>query len=698
MSVRIWVDEIEIELGSKLISAPTTYQLIDIKNISSRKGSSTKTVTVPSTALNDKVMGVARDINATNQFDKFDQHNIRIEENSEVVFYGLMQITDVTDDSISFFCFAELSKLKNLFGDLTLNDLNLTDLDHVYDATIFETWNGTYPSGVPADYFYPLIDYGRFGLLIPGNNPEVPDIMITDVYPALYLYRAIRQMLLDNGYTLVTSFFDDPQTSKILVPFTNELFLHDDIRTFALYGFWGFTTGAQQFLSVGSYTIEAQEIVYDPLTQWVSNEYISAGNQTVVAELEGGISINAPYDSTLWANVFIEKYTDSIASWSAVKTIPFSGTDNAQVRLFAQDVVTLLLDDRLRFRLEILQETDVNIYVDKITINPDRGGATIEVGEVVQMAPNLPPMKQADLFKACYQMFNWVVAADDVEGVVYIETDDVFYQNNEQVDMSAKMNLNPLPSIQYKSLDFSKNYDLKYKHDTDDYHLTRTDSEQANLGNFKFGDGNLYLSDRGEATLIGEVPFSPTVTAKTFLGANDGTGIDLPSMILNSSPSEKNTAHDPRILINAGLISIEKLSDGAYSELYIEGVGTVTELPACYFQKRLYGDVTVDAFTMNLSFLTPAGPAYTLGNLVDLYYRKPLTALATSAQVTAFFNLTSSDVSNLDYSTLWYVGYYNATFRLNRIIDYLPGRSGATKVELIKVGVPVPIVVYEKFE
>jgi len=68
-------------------------------------------------------------------------------------------------------------------------------------------------------------------------------------------------------------------------------------------------------------------------------------------------------------------------------------------------------------------------------------------------------------------------------------------------------------------------------------------------------------------------------------------------------------------------------------------------------------------------------------------------------QVDAYFNLTPSDVSNIDFSVLWYIDYFNSYFRINKIIDYLPGRNQPTKVELIKIGTFNNITEdYEPFE
>jgi hypothetical protein len=90
---------------------------------------------------------------------------------------------------------------------------------------------------------------------------------------------------------------------------------------------------------------------------------------------------------------------------------------------------------------------------------------------------------------------------------------------------------------------------------------------------------------------------------------------------------------------------------------------------------------------MNLSFSTPDIVTMTQGNLIDRYYKQAIDSLSVSAQVTAYYKLSSKDITELDFAELWYISYFSAIFRLNRIIDYNPNSLGLTKVELINVGV-----------
>jgi hypothetical protein len=680
-----------LDLSGANISIPTTYELIDITNLNRRSGSKTKTISIPRTKTNDKILGIPYNLSAFNQFDKFSSRQITIKKNSFVVFNGLFKLTDVTSDKINLYAFAELSKLKELFGERTLNTLNLSDLDHLYDETIFDTWNGTYPIYTPQDYFYPLIDYGQYDGKTPTIDCEAPnqDIKITDLRPAVYLKRIIKQMIIDSGYTMQSTFFNNPTLEKLMIPFTNNDFLHSVENTLQLEGFDGATTQPYEILdgATGQENIIIDYIIADPLNQYdeINNEFFSAITQTSLVSFTFGYSItnnsiNVP------AELFIETYDG--ATWNNFDVISLSG--NYQSNNFQQFTnaynITFAPSEGLRFRINKIDAV-ADIFVTlNLTIDPSAGGKTIDVGEFVQLAPNLPPMKQSDLFKYCYQMFNWVVFVDEITGVVSIETFAEYYRNGGQKDFSTKLSLTPNPIISYQQTNFARKYDFKYQGDNKDYWLIQYNLRQTKAAQYPFGNGKYYLTQEGEAKTIGEVGFSPTIIEKTFNGTSPNY-IYLPTMWQDTRPAEWTTERKPRILINAGLIDISKLSD-VYTQLSTEGsTCVVTQIPLCYFQKVKYNDTDIDAFDLNLAFSTPIGTGFMTRNLVDSYYKSIIDQLNISVSLTAYFNLTARDIAELDFSQLWYVEYFNSIFRLNKIIDFEPNGKGLTKVELINVGV-----------
>lgn len=698
----IYIDDNSIDLGNENLTCPITYSLIDIKNLNNRSGSRTKTVSVPRTTKNDRIFGVAFDINATNRFDKYIPHRVRIEEGTEVIFDGLCKLAKVTQSKIEFYCYGELGAFKGISGTKTLQDLQLSDLDHTYDTSIYDTWNGIYPTYVEADYIYPVIDYGTFWTRSLGT-PEATDVYVVDLFPAVFLERIIRQICLDNGYTLVTSFFNDPQMSKLCIPFTNKEFVHSDGYMVETQGFEGYTSSNTPYalpLPIASYNLPILTEVFDPLDQWhqVNREYTADAAQRAAIRFRGYIDFTGGGHNTsdIVFNFIVEKYTLLSTSWASVATYPMSYTGAIQYVDWTNNV-NLAAGDKIRFKLEritlgIVGTKETLIYAENVKITPQPvTGIEIQEGETVQLAPNLPPIKQIDLFSWCYKMFNWVLDVDAKQGVLYIETYDNYYNTPDVIDMSESLNLAVDPTIGYDDTEFSRKYDFKYTLDDQDYYLMLQNGIDTSATGLNFGDGRLYLTDQGEAELIGPVGFSPTVIANSF-----EEELELPCMITTDGATAAapvfSTDHQPRILIYGGLVSIPTLTESAHSTIITDD-GAKSDIPFVYFQKRVYGSTLIDAFTQNLSFdlngtsTVYNGPViWSPGTLIDAFYRKAIEDLSTSASVTAYFNLTPGDLSSLDFGTRWYVDFFEAQFKLNRIVDYQPGRFAPTKVELVKVG------------
>ena len=698
----IYIDDNSIDLGNEDLTCPITYSLIDIKNLNNRSGSRTKTVSVPRTTMNDRIFGVAFDINATNSFDKYIPHRVRIEEGTEVIFDGLCKLAKVTQSKIEFYCYGELGAFKGISGTKTLQDLQLSDLDHTYDTTIYDTWDGIYPTYVEPDYIYPVIDYGTFWTR-SLSTPESTDVFVVDLFPAVFLERIIRQICLDNGYTLVTSFFNDPQMSKLCIPFTNKEFVHSEGYMTETQGFEGYTSSNSPYalpLPIASYNLPIVTEVFDPLDQWhqANREYTANAAQRASIRFRGYIDFTGGGHNTsdIVFNFIVEKYTLLSTTWSSVATYPMAYTGAIQYVDWTNNV-SLAAGDIIRFRLEritlgIVGTKETLIYAENVKITPQPvTGIEIQEGETVQLAPNLPPIKQIDLLSWCYKMFNWVLDVDAKQGVMYIETYDNYYNTSDVIDMSESLNLAVDPTIGYDDSDFARKYNFQYKLDEQDYYLTIQDGITKASTGLNFGNGKLYLTDQGEAQLIGPVGFSPTVIANSF-----SAELEIPCMITADGGTAAapvfTTEHEPRILIYGGLVDVATLSSSAYSAVITDD-GSKSSIPFVYFQKREYGSTLIDDFTQNLSFdasgftMAYNGPViWSPGTLIDAYYRKAIEDLSTSASVTAYFNLTAGDLSSLDFGTRWYVDFFEAQFKLNRIVDYQPGRFAPTKVELVKVG------------
>ena len=100
---------------------------------------------------------------------------------------------------------------------------------------------------------------------------------------------------IDSGYTLQTTFFDNQTLEKLMIPFTNNDFLHSVENTLQLEGFDGVTADPYEILNgtTGQENVTIDDILADPLNQYdeINNEFYSAIIQTSLISYTFGYSI-----------------------------------------------------------------------------------------------------------------------------------------------------------------------------------------------------------------------------------------------------------------------------------------------------------------------------------------------------------------------------------------------------------------------
>jgi len=189
--------------------------------------------------------------------------------------------------------------------------------------------------------------------------------------------------------------------------------VHSTIGGIQEFGFLGYGTN-QTVLDNTTGTINVQVDVedFDELNQWDSGTYeFTAANAAVHAYiLDLAITITNNVDR-IPLYVLVE-YWDG-ATWTEIERIQVEGPTFPTSIIEVRGSHPLLASDKLRFVFEKTDASaDITSVVTTCSIDPSQQGE-IQEGEVVQLEPNLPAIKQIDLFKWCFQMFNWVI---DVNG------------------------------------------------------------------------------------------------------------------------------------------------------------------------------------------------------------------------------------------------------------------------------------------
>lgn len=219
---------------------PFTYNISDIKDLSSRKGNKSKTITLPGTANNCALMAsvyltTSREKIITSQESQFLDFDPTVKSvcqyysNGLLVFEGIAQLLEckLNNGTLSF----EISMISNqidyiaLMKKIKINELDFSEYDHVCNiANQLETWTGfnqingvstTIKSGanwLGLGYYYGLIDYGY-------TRVAADTFRVDQLAPQVFVYEILQKLFTAVGLTWQSTFFETQKFKKLLLAY-----------------------------------------------------------------------------------------------------------------------------------------------------------------------------------------------------------------------------------------------------------------------------------------------------------------------------------------------------------------------------------------------------------------------------------------------------------------------------------------------
>lgn len=318
---------------------------------------------------------------------------------------------------------------------------------------------------------------------------------------------------------------------------------------------------------------------------------------------------------------------------------------------------------------------ELNVKVNSVFYNLIDNAQIVE-GQTVLMNNTLPQkVKQKDFVMSIFKMFNLYVEQDEsIKNNFLIEPRDTYYNSTvidltTKLDKSRELEIRPMGALEVR------NYNFKYKPDTDYYNQIYNDGYPLDYGERQVSIENDFV----KGTKTNELIFSPT-------------------------PSVGSTTNDrviPRIIkISNGVVSSH---EGNIRILYYGGlkdtnqVWNITSSGQTYtFGQYPYIGHLDDPYTssIDLCFYPPAeiywadyfhSIWYTNNNLYNAYHKNFIEEITdkNSKIVTGWFQLNALDIKNMDFRKLYF--FEDEYFRLNKIHDFNPVSDELTKCEFIKI-------------
>lgn len=669
---RIFIEGYELDLTQGL-SNQITYAIDDLQNIDSKSTSFTKTIVLPGTANNNKLLGNIFEFNNANFDNPLDANvlanfnaarnaSARIEIDGLQIMKGVLRLLEIihVDGHIEYECalFGELGGFINALGNKRLEDLDFSAYNHTYSyANIVASWN---TSG-STSYCYPLIDYGNV-------STDKINFQYRTFKPALFVREYLDKIFTGSGYTYECDLFNTADFRKLIIPNNSKQLTKETSDVLALTKAITQSMnegGTQDFVSyetkVGSlFTASAGDTTFtytgtNPLTTTLNIElfggYTLARRNLTIAVLKNGVAI-----------------TGSSQTYSGSDTLYYNKALS----------VTLVTNDTLRVRTTCILEDGDEINVDESTINVINNVATtapIELGDTMVINNTIPKgIFQKDFVTSIMKMYNLMIVEDKYKTKHLVIKPYVDFYTGTIVDWSDKLDHSKPVKIKPMSEINARYYNFKYKQDNDFYNEDYRKKFNEGYGDRVYDNGLEFAKDTESVEII----FAPSP-----LFGTSTTDKVFPAIY---KKSDNNTKEDPMDHIMR-IMQINKIT-GVTSWSILNGATNLGSNTSYLFAGHLNNPTTP---TIDINFGAPQQLFFNLTsgdlsyNLFNVYYSPYMAEITDkdSRLLTGFFHLSELDIFNIDFGKYYFID--GGLYRLIKVYDYSPDTYDTTKVDLLRV-------------
>jgi hypothetical protein len=204
---------------------PIIFNIADVRDISKKNSSYSKTLTLPHTDNNSNILNFIFDVANESSFNANKKVRAYVLNDTIQVFEGFFQLVKIkTNDNNKFnyecVIFGESDTLIKNIGEGFLTELNFSELNHDYNAANIEaSWTRDWSSG----YYYPLMDYNNRWtsqkLKLYGSGNLGPGPKVFDFKPAVYVKYIWDKIFQDAGFTYDSTFLNSDTFSNLIIPF-----------------------------------------------------------------------------------------------------------------------------------------------------------------------------------------------------------------------------------------------------------------------------------------------------------------------------------------------------------------------------------------------------------------------------------------------------------------------------------------------
>lgn len=738
--VKIVLSTGELDVA-ETVSVPITFNIGDIRDLTSRKGTFSKTIVLDGTKNNNELLGHYYDVNI--QAGTFNINTLTkcqlIQNGVPILDEALLQLVSVNkvqsnnsyEDEVSYTVLIKDSRAEffTAITNANLTDLDFSDLNHTWDATAIV---GSFVNTVADGYKY----------VMPFNNTN--SYSANEFKPAIYAKTYFDRIFAVAGFTYTWAELTAAHFDKLLIPYNGDTNDQDynDYRVEAT-NTWTTTnvqatgynvTFSESVDSGWSEVIDTQGI-FDPLT----GEYTSPFNTNAQAgehymytlNIGGSISLDNTSGGTAYLNSLFP-VGDNYNRYRVFARVTVGGVANAIV--YGQTSTLYPSTTPLA-----TGSTTVLTFAESLPIPAGANGLILGIAsgdiQVLEVGVEIVSFDNSNGTGQLQTNSFWFDGGGnfvDVNVVLDLTTINmvVLPSNNIQVSGST-LTMNQYVPVEVKQSDFVKAifqmYNLYIEQDVDNpYNLIlRHRDEYYDSGAEKDWSAKL-AKDRAQ-----ELMFLPDVTNKklklTYAPDDDGPNVaytqatseiygqieytfeneyvkdvDVKELLFSPTPVYRTVfgAYVPAIAGASPNVNIRILYDGGVGtcqpydivEFGSTGEFGLVNYPVTgHFNDPLYPTFDIN-FGTNDYYFYEVG-TLTNNNLYNLYWRRTVNQINVGKMLIAYFDLDEVDIQSLKLNDRIYID--NSWWNINKISDYNANNNQLTKVELISVDTEIDLANFQ---
>ena len=720
---------------------PLNFQVGDIRDLTQRKGTFSKSITLSGTKNNNTLLNNYYDINiSSGNFDinkltrcSVLQNGIPIVTNAllQLVNVKKVQLTDAYEQGLEYEVLVRDSQAEfyTAITNFELTDLDFSDCNHDFDITaITDSWSHT-----QSDHYKYLMPYN-----------DTVNYTVNHFKPAIYAKSYFDRIFANSGFTYDWTNFSDSHFDKLLIPYNGDVnnFDYTDYRVNAETTFLssyaqpnpGFNEPFTQQITTWTETLDVQNL-FNPSTGEYSAPFNSdvAQGQTytfsftyVYEIILDNASTSPPFtaylkvqDPTtlLYQNAEIEYNlqfellvngsgvgfiqaidvahvgdgisTVSIAPSTSLSVLSASGTTTIPIP------INITATDIVEIKAGIYVNSLYNYTVDAVwrSTNATSGGSNVQVNPQIDFSSlivDIVPSNNIQFIGGTQVVNDFIpqkIKQSDFVKAIFQMYNLYAYPNTNQPNELILVQRDEWYDSGIEkdwSTKLAKNQDqeLIFLPDLSKKKLKLTYKPDTDSANEVYTQATAETYGQLEYTFDNEY-VKDTDTKELLFSPTpvNKTSFDAYLPMINGIAPNTNI----RILYDAGLETCQAFN------IYEQGTTGTTGLTS-YPQTGHFNNALTPTFDINFGvcdYYFYQTSVLTNNNLYNLYWRRTVNQINVGKMLIASFHLNEADIQTLKLNDK--IRIDNSWWNINKVIDYNANNDTLTKVELISVDTEIEL-------